>query len=119
MDFWKNTLPLMDKKGIKQADLVRKTGKTNAAVYDWVRKGVLPRVDDAVKIAELLGVSVSFLVTGEQEYVLSPLEKKLLEECKNLTEPELNKVIKEAKDLRIMREQEKKLISGSSVSVAK
>ena len=116
MDFWKNAQPLMDTKGIKQADVARITGKTKAAVSDWIKRKCIPKADDALKIADLLGVSVRFLVTGEQDMEPAPLEKKLLDACKNLTEPMLLKVIKEANDLRIMMEQEKKNASDTSAS---
>ena len=61
MDFWSNALPLMYKKGVRQKDLVKVTGKTSASVSDWVNKKVIPRADDALKIADLLGVSLRCL----------------------------------------------------------
>lgn len=115
MNFWDNALPIMDKKNIRRVDISRATGKARSAVTDWIKRGVYPAADDAVKIAELLGVSVRFLVTGEDDE-LTPLEKDLLSACRNLTEPMLLKVIKEAKDLKIMKEQEKKDASDTSVS---
>ena len=117
--FWKKALSLMDQKKIKPADLARLTGKNKSSVSDWINKGIIPRADDAVKIADLLGVSVRHLVTGENDAELSALEKELLEECEGLSDPMLLKVIKEAKDLKIMQLQEKRGVSpGSSASEA-
>ena len=117
--FWKKALSLMDQKKIKPADLARLTGKNKSSVSDWINKGIIPRADDAVKIADLLGVSVRHLVTGENDAELSALEKELLEECEGLSDPMLLKVIKEAKDLKIMQQQEKRGVSpGSSASEA-
>ena len=100
--FWDRASLLMDKRKIKPADLARLTGKNRSSVSDWLNKGVLPRVDDAVKIADRLGTSVEYLVTGKAGNELAPLERKLLDTCKNLTEPMMLKVIKEAQDLLIM-----------------
>ena len=93
--FWDNAVPLMKVRGVKQSDLVKLTGKTNATVSDWVNKGVIPRADDAVKIADLLGVSVRYLCTGKDDIALSAMKRRLLEVCKDLSEPMLNKVIKD------------------------
>ena len=116
MDFWSNTLLLMDKKKVKQKDIAAVTGHSSGRVCDWINRKIIPKADVAVKIAELLGVSVHFLVTGEHDKELAPLEKKLLDTCKNLTEPMMLKVIKEAQDLLIMMEQEKKNVSDTSAS---
>ena len=108
IDFWKNAQKLMDDKGVKQIDLARLTGKNKSSVSDWIKHGVLPKADDAVKIADYLGVTVRYLVTGERaENELSPLEQRLLEVCKGLSDPQMHKVIKEAVDIRIMVSQEK------------
>lgn len=107
-EFWKNALLIMEERRLRQVDLARSIGKPKTTVCHWVSRDTLPQADDAVRIADLLGVSVRYLVTGSrQEGELSPLEKRLLEVCRGLSDPMMNKVIKEAVDLRIMAEQEK------------
>lgn len=91
MSFWEKALPLMEAKKIKQMDLVRATGKTNAAVNDWVKKGVMPRADDALKIADYLGVSLRYLITGETETEpnYSPAMRRLISVAEELEEEDI------------------------------
>lgn len=118
--FWTTARSLMEDKGLKQVDLVRGVGCSKGTVHAWIKRDTLPPADRAVKIAELLGVTVRYLVTGERaENELSPLEQRLLEVCKGLSDPQMHKVIKEAVDIKIMISQEKKKGSqGLSGSVS-
>ena len=114
MDFWSNALPLMYKKGVRQTDLANITGKSSASVSDWVNKRITPRADDALKIAELLGVSVNYLLTGEYEdNELSPREKELLSVCSILKEDKFDIVLQTA---RLMRKDMEQELSGGSSS---
>lgn len=117
-EFWKNALLLMEERRLRQVDIARGVGVSKTTVFNWINRDTLPQADDAVRIADLLGVSVRYLVTGSrQEGELSPLEKRLLEVCRGLSDPMMNKVIKEAVDLRIMAAQEKGVGSpGGSAS---
>lgn len=107
-EFWKNALLLMEERRIRQVDLAQALDRSKTTICHWINRDTLPQADDAVRIADLLGVSVRYLVTGtRQEGELSPLEKRLLEACRGLSDPMMNKVIKEAVDLRIMAAQER------------
>lgn len=109
MSFWSNALPLMQKKGIRQADLVRLTGKAKGTVWNWVERKTIPQADDAVKIADYLGVSVRYLVTGEEDGMLSERERELLQICSILSEEKFNAV----KDIaEIMRKETDRELSG-------
>lgn len=55
-------------------------GKNRDSYYGWRRANNLPRADDAVKIAQALGTTVEFLVTGQEPaYISSKLSPKALE----------------------------------------
>ena len=112
MDFWSNVQPLMDKKGVRQRDFVRITGKSSASVSDWLNKKVIPRADDALKIADLLGVSVRYLVTGEDEEGISPRERELLDVCKLMPESKFSIVLKNAQAIR--EDMDRELSGGLS-----
>ena len=114
MDFWSNTLPLMYKKGVRQKDLVKVTGKTSASVSDWVNKKVIPRADDALKIADLLGVSLRYLIEGKDDRDLTAREKELLAICVPLSTEKFNVVLESA---RVMRKETDRELSGGSSSV--
>ncbi len=119
MGFWDNAFPLIEQREIKQADLVRLTGKAKSTVWNWFERKTVPQADDAVKIADLLGVSVRYLVTGTEEGELSQKERELLEACRGLGIPMFDKVIKEAHDLKQMMIEEKKDTFPESDMVAR
>lgn len=61
---------LLDQKGLKNADVARGTGISNMTLSDWKRGESTPKADKMQKIADFLGVSVDYLITGkENEYI--------------------------------------------------
>jgi len=112
MSFWDNALPLMQKQGVRQADLVRLTGKAKGTIWNWVERKTIPQADDAVKIADLLGVSVRYLVTGETDKELSDRENELLRLCSVLKEDKFEIVLGLARSLH--KDWERELSGGSS-----
>ena len=112
VNFWDNALPLMKKKGIKQRHLCDITGKTSASVSDWFTYKVMPKADDALKIADLLGVSVRYLITGADDKDLSDREKKLLKTCEMLPDDKFKAVLDVAEIMR--KDVETSLRGGSS-----
>ena len=60
---------LLDKKGVKNADVSRATGISNMTLSDWKRGKSVPKADKMQKIAEFLNVSVDYLMTGEEKEV--------------------------------------------------
>ena len=116
MNFWDNALPLMSKQGVRQADLVRLTGKAKGTVWNWVENRTVPQADDAVKIADLLGVSVKYLVTGEDDRELSAREKELLRVCSILSDEKFGAVLNVANIMR--KDTDRELSGGSSYGVS-
>ena len=55
---------LMADRGLQQKDLAKKVGISSNGISTWKITGALPRADVAVKIADILGVTVEYLVTG-------------------------------------------------------
>lgn len=54
----------MEDKGIPQKELAEKVGISPNGISTWKITGALPRADIAVKIADILGVTVEYLITG-------------------------------------------------------
>lgn len=52
-------------KGLTQAELAKKVGVTLRAIQNW-EAGRLPRLDDATKLADALGVSLDELRTHDK-----------------------------------------------------
>ena len=113
VNFWDNALPIMDKKAIKRADVARTTGKTKSAVSDWIKRKVYPAADDALKIADLLGVSLRYLIEGKDDRDLTAREKELLAICVPLSTEKFNVVLESA---RVMRKETDRELSGGSSS---
>jgi transcriptional regulator with XRE-family HTH domain len=62
----------------KRAGLCRSVGINPGSLSDWVRNGTILDADTALAIADHLGVSVRWLVTGKDDRGLSLEERNLL-----------------------------------------
>jgi transcriptional regulator with XRE-family HTH domain len=70
---------LLAKRQEKRAVLCRAIGINPGAVTNWCgKKQSLPRVDVAIAIADYLGVSVRWLITGEDDQGLTLEDRNLL-----------------------------------------
>lgn len=58
---------LRDDQGSKDADVVKATGITKSTFSDWKSGRSKPKQDKLQKIADFLGVSVDYLMTGEEK----------------------------------------------------
>lgn len=58
---------LRDKKGLKDADVVKATGITKSTFSDWKSGRSKPKQDKLQRIADFLEVSVDYLMTGEEK----------------------------------------------------
>lgn len=58
---------LRDDQGLKDADVVKATGITKSTFSDWKSGRSKPKQDKLQKIADFLGVSVDYLMTGEEK----------------------------------------------------
>lgn len=56
---------LRDSKGLKDSDVVKATGITKSTFSDWKSGRSNPKNDKLQKIAAFFGVSVDYLMTGE------------------------------------------------------
>ena len=57
---------LRDKRGMKDADVARETGITKSTFSDWKNGRSSPKDAKIKKIADLFGVSVEYIRTGEE-----------------------------------------------------
>lgn len=90
-NFWEVTTTLMTEKNIKQKDLARITGKSTSGVSSWLCRDTIPQADDALKIADYLGVSLRYLITGETspKPVYSPAMRRLISVAEELEEEDI------------------------------
>lgn len=75
-DFFERLDTLLKANKTTQTALADSLGIRRANFADWKKNGNLPSADVAVKIAQSLGTTVEYLVTGETS---NPAEKELAE----------------------------------------
>ena len=73
---------IRDEKGYKDSDVSKGTGVSKQVLSNWKLKNWTPKVDKLEKIAAFLGVSLDYLVTGEepQSYYLDPEVAQMAQE---------------------------------------
>ena len=67
MGFWDNVVEELEYLGMTQKSLAEKAGFDASNVAREIRYKSSPSADTAVKIANVLNVSVEYLVTGEKK----------------------------------------------------
>ena len=102
MEFWNNVLIELDYLGMTNKALAQKAGFAASNIGKGIRMESSPSADTAVKIANILGVSVEYLVTGKEP----PSKKNQSPESKQM----LHKYAKMLKDFDTLPEHEKSAI---------
>jgi len=74
----------MKANSLSQKELAEKIGIRRPSISDWKKNKSFPYADVAVKIAKILGVSVEFLITGEDD--IDNGERNLLNAYRSLNE---------------------------------
>ena len=68
---------LLSENGKTKIELARYAGISTQSFYDWKNRNTVPSADVAVKIAQFLGTSVEYLVTGEDTNPLADENSRL------------------------------------------
>ena len=90
MGFKENLREALEYSGLGQKELAYKAGTSLRNIENYLRKnGVIPTAEKAVRIAQALGVTVEYLVTG----------KDVPQEVSAPTEPEIKKLVRNIKKL--------------------
>ena len=87
--FWERVKELQKRSGYFQEDLASIAGVSIGVYKNWIYRDIIPRADEACKIAEALNTTVEYLVTGKGVYItaeqLLDLEKEVNEKFSELT----------------------------------
>ena len=67
MAFMDNVERELESRGITQKKLAEDLGLRRPTLSDWKRNGAIPAGDICIKIADYLGVSVEWLITGKEK----------------------------------------------------
>lgn len=87
MMFWKLVRELLAEKKLTQTGIARSIGIEVRTFQDWVYSKKLPDTESAKKIADFLGVSLDYLLTGKTEDNFTPDKIKLNKLYDSLQEP--------------------------------
>lgn len=74
---------ILEKRGISQVQLADRTGISQNAISSWKSRGTIPKADDALRIADILGVSIEYLILGTDE------KKNLIERMRSLSSKQI------------------------------
>ena len=75
LDVFQRIDDLLKEKKISQKELAQNIGLSSAQVFtNWKLRDSIPPADIACKIADFLGTTVEYLVTGEEK---NPLQTKV------------------------------------------
>ena len=88
---------LLDKRGLKAFDVSKATGISSSTLTDWKKGRSVPKQDKMQKIAEFLGVSLEYLMTGEDKSDLSDKKYYINEETAEMADK-----IFHSKELRLL-----------------
>lgn len=103
MSFADKLKEILNKNGLKAADLARSTGLSEAAISDYLKGKKEPRGRQSITIAKALNVSLDTLWETEYDNTnsndpktdapdLSPTKKRLIAEIEKMSEPELDAI---------------------------
>ncbi len=97
-EFWNRVVEELEYKGMNRMELARRCEFSVTNIGQGIKLQSCPAADTALKIADVLGVSVQYLVNGtkssstqkndqntQEELRLSRKYRKLLEQCETLS----------------------------------
>ncbi len=98
---------LLSERNKKRSDLCRETDIPESSFRGWVR-GSIPNAEYAIKVAHFFGVSVEWLINGDNDddggkLVLAPEEKELVEIFRRLTAEQKNFILCNARFIQEQR----------------
>ena len=93
--FQKIFVKLLQERGISTYRLTKDTGISNGLINGWTKGTGTPSGDNLVKLADYLGVSTDYLLTGKEPTApaLSDAEQNLLQLFRQLPPVEQGRII--------------------------
>lgn len=105
---------MMEQKGLKDVELAKYLDKNTSSIATWKKKGTNPPIEYTIRIAEFLGVSVHYLLTGEESPGMTQEDQKLIAAFRS-ADPGTQSSIRKLLDIP---EKEKLLISGNGKKIS-
>lgn len=94
MSFWKNVENELEYQNISRKDLAKRAGFAVSGISLGITNNSVPYADVAVRIADVLNVSVEYLVTGKnnEKTTLSPQLNQLFSNILQLDDYDLESI---------------------------
>jgi len=92
--FWNRVLELIKILGMNQSTFAKRCGMNYDTLRGWISKGTIPFTEMTCYMAELLGVSVEYLVNGNVNGKNEKIRKMLNQMSRNLNRIPARPVIK-------------------------
>ena len=90
---------LLNEHGVKAADVAKATGIRHSTFTDWKMGRTNPKIDKLKKIADYFGVTVDFLMNGQQnEYYINDETAEIAQQV--FDDPNLRLLFDAAKGVR-------------------
>ena len=92
-DFWRRVDEELEYKGINRTYLAKECGFSLTNIGQGIKLGSTPSAETAVKIAKVLGVTVEYLVTGQENLSIKESNSELniiIHDLRHLSETDLN-----------------------------
>ncbi|WP_246419513.1 helix-turn-helix domain-containing protein [Caproicibacterium amylolyticum] len=112
---------LLNKNSVTPYRVYKETGVPQSSLSEWKRGNSMPKIDKIQKIADYFGVSVDYLLGNEQKGRASSLDEKkpeditlddftyaFLDESKELTDENKQKLLEMARFFKMQQDKEKK-----------
>lgn len=82
--FWTKVLDTMKEQKLRKQDVIDRASINGSTFHNWIKRDTLPQVDEALKLADALGVSIRYLVTGLDEEQLPHDIQEIVKLCYSL-----------------------------------
>ncbi len=112
---------IMEKKKIKQIDLVKKLDIGKTTINSWFNKKIDPKAEYIMGIAELLEVPIEYILTGEeikQKYYTNDKQKliQIYEATNPIGRQRIMEYASEMQKLHPEQEEDQENLSNSKIS---
>ena len=79
--FWTMVLSAMNEQHLRKQDIIDRAGINGSTFHNWIKRDTMPQVDEALKLADALGVSIRYLVTGLDDEQLPHDIREIVKLC--------------------------------------
>jgi SOS-response transcriptional repressor LexA len=117
MDFSERLEILIKAKNTSQKAMAEYLGIRRPSISDWKNLGTIPGADTAIKLAQFLGVSVEYLITGKDKAGLTPEQRNLLRNYDKLDKRDKETVL-DLIETMLKKQNKEEIVYSDTVSVA-